>query len=275
MFILRGDERGCHTCPSTMRFYHESKFPWPSRTQGTYALNVTSHGGCRSSAWAYCRSAGDEYPGIDPMKGWNSHQGKAVILAIDNIDTDQLIPARFMSQPRHAGYGQYLLFDLRRNDQQQLDPVFPLNQSNDASILITGSNFGCGSSREAAVYALVDAGITAVIAPSFGDIFAANAVNNGLLPALMNEAQINQLTQLYTSKECSLMINLETCTVSMEHTPYPFVLDQTWRLKLINGWDDIDLTKQYNDDINKFKTEYLQKNPWINPRCAEILQHHR
>ena len=112
------------------------------------------------------------------MAGWSTHTGTAVYLPRDNVDTDQLIPARFMSTPRSEGYGKFLLHDLRRDDRGDLDPDFPLNSHPDASVLIAGANFGSGSSREAAVYALVDAGFRAVIAPSFGDIFASNAVNN-------------------------------------------------------------------------------------------------
>ena len=104
-------------------------------------------------------------------------------LPLSNVDTDQLIPARFMSRPRSEGYGDFLLHDLRRGEAGALDPAFPLNAHPGAGILVARRNFGCGSSREAAVYALADFGFACVIAPSFGDIFASNAVNNGLLPA--------------------------------------------------------------------------------------------
>ncbi len=118
------------------------------------------------------------------MTGWTKIEGRAVALAQANVDTDQLIPARFMSAPRSAGYGAFLLHDAR---QDQADHV--LNRHTRADVLITRRNFGSGSSREAAVYALVDFGIKAVFAPSFGDIFQSNAVNNGLLPARLSEAE--------------------------------------------------------------------------------------
>ena len=103
------------------------------------------------------------------MSGWSKHIGSAVALDLENIDTDQLIPARFMSTPRSEGYAPFLLHDLRHEADGQLVPDFPLNRFPDASVLVARRNFGSGSSREAAVYALVDFGFRAVIAPSFGD----------------------------------------------------------------------------------------------------------
>ncbi|MGY9047750.1 MAG: 3-isopropylmalate dehydratase small subunit, partial [Rhodobacterales bacterium] len=137
------------------------------------------------------------------MAGWSRHDGTAVALPRDNIDTDQLIPARFMSASRAEGYGQFLLRDLREGD-----PDFPLDRFPQASILLAGRNFGCGSSREAAVYALVDAGIRCVIATGFGDIFAANAVNNGLLPARL--AETPAVMQALAGRTTSASIDLET-----------------------------------------------------------------
>ncbi len=128
------------------------------------------------------------------MTGWTEHKGQATALDIENVDTDQLIPARFMSTPRADGYGGFLLHDLRFDSQGGPHADFPLNRNPETSILIGRRNFGSGSSREAAVYALADFGIRAVIAPSFGDIFAANCVNNGLLPAQVSEDAANDLT---------------------------------------------------------------------------------
>ncbi|MCV6594783.1 MAG: 3-isopropylmalate dehydratase small subunit, partial [Silicimonas sp.] len=123
------------------------------------------------------------------MAGWTTHSGAALALDRENVDTDQLIPARFMSTPRADGYGDFLLHDLRRDGEGEPVSDFPLNRHPKASILVTGRNFGSGSSREAAVYALIDFGIRVVVAPSFGDIFASNAVNNGLLPARVEDTQ--------------------------------------------------------------------------------------
>ena len=176
-------------------------------------------------------------------------------MPIDNIDTDQLIPARFMSVPRSAGYGTYLLHDMRRDGDGTLLPEFPLNGCAGARILIAGRNFGTGSSREAAVYALVDAGFVAVIAPSFGDIFASNAVNNGLLPACLSLEQIDALGDGIDGR-----IDLETCRISIGGQNASFDLDEVWRRKLINGWDDIDLTLQHAPQITAFRAAHMSKS---------------
>jgi 3-isopropylmalate/(R)-2-methylmalate dehydratase small subunit len=180
------------------------------------------------------------------------HDGMAVGLAVENIDTDQLIPARFMSAPRSQGYGQFLLHDLR-------GPGFVLESdaAQGASILIAGRNFGCGSSREAAVYALVDAGFRAVVAPSFGDIFAANAVNNGLLPARMDTAALLALPPANAS------IDLTSRTLTIAGQTLGFDLDPVWHAKLINGWDDIDLTASYAAEISAHATKRREQAPWL------------
>jgi 3-isopropylmalate/(R)-2-methylmalate dehydratase small subunit len=178
--------------------------------------------------------------------------GLAVGLASENIDTDQLIPARFMSAPRQAGYGGFLLHDLR-------GPDFPLDApaAQGAAILIAGRNFGCGSSREAAVYALVDAGFRAVIAPSFGDIFAANAVNNGLLPARADTAA------LLDGLPGPAAIDLPAQTIRAGGRDIGFDIDPVWKLKLLNGWDDIDLTARHRDQIAAFAQARRAATPWV------------
>ena len=182
------------------------------------------------------------------MDGWKTHQGRAVHLAQDNIDTDQLIPARFMSAPRSEGYGQFLLHDMRRDSEGVPLADFPLNIADTASVLLAGANFGSGSSREAAVYALVDAGFRAVIAPSFGDIFASNAVNNGLLPAVVARDDLMKI-----ATDTTLTITLEDRRITDGNIAVPFDLPDTWATKLINGWDDIDLTLHHAETIAAFK----------------------
>ncbi|MDQ2091808.1 3-isopropylmalate dehydratase small subunit [Marimonas arenosa] len=199
------------------------------------------------------------------MAGWAFHKGLAVALPRDNVDTDQLIPARFMSVPRSAGYGDYLLHDLRRDEDGALHPDFPLNRHPAASILVAGRNFGSGSSREAAVYALVDAGFRAVIAPSFGDIFAGNAVNNGLLPARVSPEDAAALTQALHGATAEATVDLETGEIMLGDLHVDFSLDDSWRTKLINGWDDIDLTRQHSDAIARFREGRRQVAPWAWP----------
>ena len=199
------------------------------------------------------------------MGGWTSYDGMAVSLPLDNIDTDQLIPARFMSAPRRAGYGGYLLHDLRRDQDGKLLPDFPLNRDPGVGVLITGRNFGSGSSREAAVYALVDAGIRVVIAQSFGDIFSANAVNNGLLPARVSSAEIDILSGKAGTEPARICVDLAAGEIVLGDVRTVFSLDETWRTKLMNGWDDIDLTLDHRAQIVDFAAQRRQNAPWVWP----------
>jgi 3-isopropylmalate/(R)-2-methylmalate dehydratase small subunit len=183
------------------------------------------------------------------MSGWTRHDGLAVLLPEESIDTDRLIPARFMSAPRSEGYGRFLLHDARVAPDGTPLP-HPLNDA-PATILVTGRNFGCGSSREAAVYALADFGIRAVLAPSFGDIFAGNAVNNGLLPGVIDPATHAALTG-YLAAPRPLSIDIETMTVRFGDRQAPLSLDPVWRTKIMRGWDDIDLTVSHRPAIAAF-----------------------
>jgi 3-isopropylmalate/(R)-2-methylmalate dehydratase small subunit len=203
------------------------------------------------------------------MAGWNTHKGRAVSLPQDNIDTDQLIPARFMSVPRVQGYGPYLMHDMRRDDAGDLKADFPLNAHDGASVLMVGRNFGSGSSREAAVYALVDAGIRAVIAPSFGDIFASNAVNNGLLPAQIDEVTYETLAQALGRSFLDIKIDLGTRSLQLGSVGANFLIDDSWAMKLINGWDDIDLTRNHRVAIAAFKNIRHQTTAWAWPNGAD------
>lgn len=199
------------------------------------------------------------------MAGWRTHKGHAIALAVDNIDTDQLIPARFMSVPRSEGYGRYLLHDMRRDDDEQLFPDFPLNRHRSVSVLVAGKNFGSGSSREAAVYALVDAGIRAVVAPSFGDIFANNAINNGLLPARVNEVVVTRLLEALKDVPGELSIDLADNRITFDDKEIAFELDEDWRVKLINGWDDIDLSLKHIQAISAHRDSRQAATPWAWP----------
>lgn len=193
------------------------------------------------------------------------HSGIALALAEDNIDTDQLIPARFMSVPRSAGYAPYLMHDLRFDSDGAEMPDMPLNRFPDATVLITRRNFGSGSSREAAVYALVDFGIQAVIAPSFGDIFAGNAINNGLLPAVLPEEVVETLiTQLGATTQ-SARIDLRNQRLQIGPTACDFELGPIPLQKLINGWDDIDMTASYKNQIDAFSRHRKRDHHWMWP----------
>lgn len=200
-------------------------------------------------------------------EGWTHHEGLAVALPLEGIDTDQLIPARFMSRPRSAGYGDFLLHDLRKDESGAPRPDFPLNApgASGASILVTRRNFGGGSSREAAVYALIDAGFRAVVAPSFGDIFAGNAVNNGLLPARVSPEAAEALLAALARGPERAKVDLEALTVTLGDMRHGFALDDTSREKLVNGWDDIDLTRANAREIGGFRDALKQDRPWLWP----------
>ena len=169
------------------------------------------------------------------MAAWQHHKGQAVALARANVDTDQLIPARFMAIPRAEGYAEFLLHDVRRDETGVLRRDLALNNTQEASVLIAGPHFGSGSSREAAVYALVDAGFRAVFAPSFGDIFAGNAVNNGLLPARITLAEYEALISFTGQTTCAVEIDLVKSQATFKDMSIAFTLDETWRMKLMKG----------------------------------------
>lgn len=202
------------------------------------------------------------------MAGWDRHAGKAAGLPLENVDTDQLIPARFMSAPRSEGYGRFLLHDLRRDADGALLPDFPLNTARDATVLVAGRNFGTGSSREAAVYALVDAGFRAVLAPGFGDIFASNAVNNGLLPGRIGASDAATLLHALGQGPAAAEVDLQACKATVAGQEVAFEIDPVWRTKLINGWDDIDLTASHRDEIAAFRARRLGTSPWAWPAAG-------
>jgi 3-isopropylmalate/(R)-2-methylmalate dehydratase small subunit len=190
-------------------------------------------------------------------------------LDVANLNTDQLIPARYLKLPRSAGFGKVLLHDLRFNADGQERPDFPLNRPawRDAKIIVGGRNFGCGSSREAAVYALRDYGIRCVIAPSFGDIFAGNAAQNALLTAIVPDEDTAEIMMaLARTPALELTVDLEKQTIVCEGRTFAFSIDAVRRARLLNGWDDIALTESYRDQIAAFKAEDSLRRPWAMPR---------
>jgi 3-isopropylmalate/(R)-2-methylmalate dehydratase small subunit len=201
------------------------------------------------------------------MKPFKTLDAVACPLPQSNVDTDQLIPARFMKRSRADGYGGFLLYDLRFDETGAPKADCPLNDSarQGAQILISRRNFGSGSSREAAVYALVDYGINCVIAPSYGDIFASNSVNNGLLPAVVSEEDCEALLAGLQDGAETATVDLETLTIRCANLVVPFTVDPVWRTKLLNGWDDIDLTRSHADAITAFAAADRERRPWMQP----------
>ncbi len=194
---------------------------------------------------------------------------KACPLPAPNINTDQILPARFLKWPRSRGLGTVLFQDLRFDADGHERAEFPLNQPayRDAKIIVAGRNFGGGSSREAAVYALYDHGIRCVIAPSFGDIHYQNAIKNGLLPAIVSEADAAELAAAIAAQPAQeVTVDLEGQSITCGNRHYAFSIDPMGRNQLINGWDDVDLTDSRRPDILAFKAKDRALRPWALPR---------
>ena len=192
-------------------------------------------------------------------------------LPAENIDTDQILPARYLKLPRKGEHSKVLFHDLRFDAQGHEKPDFALNKSlwREAKIIAGGRNFGGGSSREAAVYALYDYGIRCVIAPSFGDIFSQNATKNGLLTALVTDAESGMLIAALTREPAlPVAVDLERQTIVCGELRFQFTIDPARRIRLLNGWDDIDLTETFRSEIHAFKTASLKQRPWIVPTQA-------
>jgi 3-isopropylmalate/(R)-2-methylmalate dehydratase small subunit len=203
------------------------------------------------------------------VERFSALETKAIGLPHANIDTDQLIPARFLKYPRSAGYGPFLLHDLRR-DESGARRGHPLDHPSraGAALMIARRNFGCGSSREGAVYALADFGIRCVAAPSFGDIFASNAVKNGLLPALVSEADAEALLGSHHLRgEGRARIDLLNQTIIAGNLVVSFAIDPIWKTQLLNGFDDVDLTLAEQARIDRFRAEDASVRPWATPRA--------
>lgn len=183
-----------------------------------------------------------------------------VPLNMENIDTDQIIPARFLKATSREGFGPNLFCDWRRNADQTLDPDFSLNNPvYHGSILVAGKNFGCGSSREHAAWALVGYGFDVIVSSFFGDIFKSNSLNNGLLPVTVTESFLDLLfTRISENAETRIHVNLEKQEISIEgesHTE-KFEIDPYKKLCLLNGYDDIEYVLNQNEAILTYEEKY-------------------
>jgi 3-isopropylmalate/(R)-2-methylmalate dehydratase small subunit len=191
------------------------------------------------------------------MEPFTTHTGLVVPLDRDNVDTDQIIPKQFLKRIERTGFGRFLFNDWRFLPDGTPNPEFELNRPEygDAGILLAGRNFGCGSSREHAVWALHDFGIRALIAPSFADIFHNNALGNGLLPIVLPEDQVRTLMQRAQQLgRYALTVNLERCDIRDNHGFHTtFGIDAFDRHRLLNGLDDIGLTLRNEDAIKEYE----------------------
>lgn len=194
------------------------------------------------------------------MEKFVTHRGIACPLEYANIDTDQIIPKQFLLSVSKQGFGKHLFHDLRYLDSKEsvLNPKFKLNQKEfeGASILVARDNFGCGSSREHAPWALTDFGIRAVIAPSFADIFKNNALGNGLLTVILREDEVEWLiTKLNQSMDKNIEISLKDGKILAFEKEFNFTIDEFHKNCLLNGLDKIDLTLKYQDEIKKYEAK--------------------
>ncbi|SDW68256.1 3-isopropylmalate dehydratase, small subunit [Marinococcus luteus] len=191
------------------------------------------------------------------MEALTVHEGNTAVLERANVDTDQIIPKQFLKRVERTGFGQFLFFDWRFKSDGEEDPSFELNYPSaaNASILIADHNFGSGSSREHAPWALQDYGFRVIIAPSYSDIFYNNCVKNGILPVRLPEDQVYELMQNGNDKEYHLTVDLQNQQISDKDADFQatFEIDPYWKEMLLNGWDEISITLQYEEDIEAYE----------------------
>ena len=194
------------------------------------------------------------------MKPFTTHAGTVVALDRANVDTDQIIPKQFLKRIERTGFGEFLFWDWIRLDDGSPNPDFELNQpeARGASILLARRNFGCGSSREHAPWALEDYGFRAIVAPSFADIFYNNCFKNGILPIRLSEEQVDELFQrAATHRPYKLTADLNSCTLSDDHGfSTTFDVEPFRRHCLLNGLDDIGLTLEHEDKITAYEAAH-------------------
>ena len=198
------------------------------------------------------------------MQKFNSLKSIPVYLPIVNVDTDMIIPKQFLKTIKRTGLGKSLFFDMRYDDNGNEIKDFTLNQEpyNKSKILITGKNFGCGSSREHAPWALLDFGITCVISLSYADIFYNNCFKNGILPIILGEEKIKELSE-YSKRQEEIEIDLKEEKIVFGNNEIKFEIDAFKKKCLLEGLDDIALSLEKSEKIASFETELKNKKPWI------------
>ena len=208
------------------------------------------------------------------MSEFKNISGIACILDIDNIDTDQIIPTEYLKSIKKFGFGEFLFDGWRYHDiasintptsSRSLNQDFILNQVpfNESKIIITGKNFGCGSSREHAVWALRDFGIETVIAESFGDIFYNNCFKNGVLPIALNQDKLLMVKD-HVSNESKLHISLADKNIVIKNKKIAFEVDSGMLDMIITGQDEVDITLSISDKIKSYESNRLKQKPWLN-----------
>ena len=198
------------------------------------------------------------------MKKFNSLRSIPAYLPIANIDTDMIIPKQFLKTIKRTGLGKSLFFDMRYDDNGNEIKDFTLNREpyNKSKILLAGKNFGCGSSREHAPWALLDFGITCVISSSYADIFYNNCFKNGILPIILGEEKIKELSE-YSKRQEEIEIDLKEEKIVFGNNEIKFEIDAFKKKCLLEGLDDIALSLEKSEKIASFETELKNKKPWI------------
>ena len=195
------------------------------------------------------------------MEALRKHTGLAVPLNMSNVDTDQIIPKQFLTRIERTGFGQFLFFNWRFDENGNKRPDFILNKPKyeNASILITGENFGSGSSREHAPWSLLDYGFKVIIAPNFADIFYNNSFKNGLVPIEIDKDQVNDWLKQAEEGILNLTINLEEKTITdvERDLKISFDMPEYRRQNIMNGWDEIALTLKVEDKISAYENKVL------------------
>ena len=199
------------------------------------------------------------------MKKFDILKGIPANLPMINVDTDMIIPKQFLKTIKRTGLGKSLFYEMRYDEKGKIIKKFVLNNKpfNKSPILIAGKNFGCGSSREHAPWALLDFGIRCIISQSFADIFYNNCFKNGMLPIILDEKKIQELTQ-YSDRKENIEINLKEQEIIFGNNKIKFEIDPFKKKCLLEGLDDIALSLEKSEKISSFESKMVKNKPWIN-----------
>ena len=199
------------------------------------------------------------------MKKFNILKSIPSNLSMINVDTDMIIPKQFLKTIKRSGLGQSLFYEMRYDEKGKKIDDFILNREpyNKSAILLTGKNFGCGSSRVHAVWALLDFGIKCVISASFADIFYNNCFKNGVLPIILDQKNVNELIQ-YAERKEAIEINLSEQQIKFGNNKINFDIDSFKKRCLLEGLDDIDISLEKSKKISSYEENIMKKKPWLN-----------
>jgi len=199
------------------------------------------------------------------MEKFNTLKGIPAYLPMINVDTDMIIPKQFLKTIKRTGLGKSLFYEMRYSENGKINSEFVLNKQpyNNSSILLVGKNFGCGSSREHAPWALLDFGIKCLIGTSFADIFYNNCFKNGMLPIILDEKKIEEIVQ-YSERKEKIDINLTKQAILFGNKKIEFNIDPFKKKCLLNGLDDIDMTLEKSEKISSYESKIKKNSPWMN-----------